>query len=393
MRLGVINGPGHHGPLLLAQLTAHHQMLYTSAYPHFAVLDESRRAIARKRDRLLHDAIRRGTASAQYRLRRWLQHSYDFDLYTRLYAKLAASYCDDTEAVIGFSLVCYDAHKRAKELGHPTVLELPSTHLEAHTEMVAQEYQRANQSPAREGVVFSRFAIERVRQEYVQADIINVLSSFAKQTLVQRGLPPEKIMVTPLGIDVDLFHPRPPEVAKRPFRVLFVGRLELVKGVRYLLEAFGQLQLPEAELWLVGTSFAEARPYLSTYPKGVTLHPQMPQAQLAECYRQADVLVFPTLSDGMGLVMLEAMASGLPVIATDHSGAPEILREGVDGFIVPIRNAERLAQKILWLYQNPEARLVMGQNARARVETMFTQAHYGERLENGMIPAIRRLLL
>jgi alpha-maltose-1-phosphate synthase len=395
MRLGVINGPGHHGPLLISQLIARgHEVLHTNAHPRLEVRDASQRELARPGDRLLHDVVRRGSSAAQYRLRRWagLGASYDVDLYTRLYAKIAARYCDNAEAVIGFSLVCYDAHKRAKALGHKTILELPSAHLLFHVEMVEEEYRRAGQAPAKEGVVFSRFAVERVCEEYAQAEFINVLSSFAKQSLVQRGLPPEKIVVTPLGIDVDLFQPRAPEAAKdRPFRVLFVGRLELVKGVHYLLEAFSRVKIPGAELSLIGTLFQELRPSLTAHAAGVTLHPPMPQAELAEHYRQADVLVFPTLSDGMGLVMLEAMACGLPVIATDHSGAPEILREGIDGFIVPIRDTEALAQKLLWLYQNPEARITMGRSARARVEEMFTRAHYGDRLESGLIASLRAL--
>ena len=395
MRLGVIDGPGHHGPLLIKQLEAHgHEVIHTHPHPRFTALNTKYGSVARQVDSLTHDTLRRVASAAQYRLRKWvgLRTSYDFDLYTRLYSKIAAHYFDDVEAVIGFSLVCYDVHKRAKQLGHHSVLELPSTHLAAHVEMVAEEYRRAKQTPAREGVVFSRFALERVSEEYAQADIINVLSSFAKQTLIDRGVTPQKICITPLGIDVSLFRPKEPGLnQERPFRVLFVGRIELVKGVRYLLEAFGQLKIPKAELWLTGTPFEEAKPFLAAHPNGVKLLPQMPQAQLTECYRQADLLVFPTLSDGMGLVMLEAMACGLPVIATGHSGAPEILREGIDGFIVPIRDAEKIAEKIEWLYQNPEECIEMGRSARQRVENIFTQRNYGGRLETGIIVALKML--
>ena len=85
------------------------------------------------------------------------------------------------------------------------------------------------------------------------------------------------------------------------------------------------------------------------------------------------------------------MASGVPVIATDHSGGPDVIREGEDGFVVPIRDSDALAERIAWLHQHAEARTAMGKSARSRVEERFSRRHYGERLEQGVIAAVRSM--
>lgn len=397
MRLGVVDGPGHHGPTMTAQLVAlGHEVVATRAVPHFSVVEHRPglppRQRTRPRDRVPHDLLRRLAAGSQRRLRRWLQKSYDFDLYTRLYGRLAAPYLADCDAVIGFSLVSYQAHARAKKLGRPTVLELAATHLARHLALVEEEYQRAGQTTAAEGISFSRFAVDRAEAEYRQADLIDVLSTYAKQTLVDRGIPPERLSVSLPGVDVDRFRPGPPPAGSaRPFRVLFVGRLELAKGVRYLLEAFALARLPDAELWLIGPLHREMEPFLRQHGRGVVVRGPLPLEEVAACYRSADVFVFPTLSDSFGLVMLEAMASGLPVVATARSGAPDVLREARDGFVVPACDAAALGDRIAWLHGHPAERTRMGHEARARVEAMFTETHYGQRLETGLIRRIDRL--
>src|SRR5436190_23125800 len=79
------------------------------------------------------------------------------------------------------------------------------------------------------------------------------------------------------------------------------------------------------------------------------------------------------------MVLLEAMASGLPVIGTDRTGAPDLVTPGREGFIVPARNVDALREAILWCYQHPDEAAVMGKDARAKVEEQFTLAHHAER--------------
>jgi glycosyltransferase involved in cell wall biosynthesis len=102
-------------------------------------------------------------------------------------------------------------------------------------------------------------------------------------------------------------------------------------------------------------------------------------AQVAECYRKSHLLAFPSVNEGLSRVLLEAMSSGLPVVATELSGAKDCVTPGVDGTIVPARDPEALAEAILFHYNNPESTVAMGKAARAKIEQNFTVEHYIER--------------
>jgi glycosyltransferase involved in cell wall biosynthesis len=394
MHLGLIDGPGHHGQVMLTQLVAKgHTVTTTRPYPRFDAFTHGDGAtpvsLASRFDARAHDLVRRVTAGAQHRLRRYIRSSYDFDVHSRVYGRIASRYLSSCQAVIGFGFVSYEGHHRAKQRGQFTVLEWATTHLASYMELLREEHGRAGVRPGGGGLIFSSFAMKRVVDEYNQADLINVLSSYAKQTLVDGGIPAAKILVTPLGVDTDFFKPAPAAASSsRPFRVLCVGRVELIKGVQYLLEAFARLDLPDAELRLVGQVNDDARQLLQRYPRSVVVCGHLSPDALPACYQEADLLVFPSISDGFGLAILEAMACGLPVVATSHSGGPDVIREGKDGFIVPIRDTDALADRISWCYQRTEERLAMGLSARSRVEAMFKLSHYADRLQNGVIAAI-----
>ncbi len=101
--------------------------------------------------------------------------------------------------------------------------------------------------------------------------------------------------------------------------------------------------------------------------------------ELAERYRDSNLFVFPSVNEGLAQVLLEAMASGLAVVASDMSGADDCVTEEKEGFIVPARNVDRLAEAILWCYHHPVETRAMGLAARARIESQFTLDHYNQR--------------
>jgi glycosyltransferase involved in cell wall biosynthesis len=161
------------------------------------------------------------------------------------------------------------------------------------------------------------------------------------------------------------------------FRIIYAGGLSLQKGVAYLLEAFTKLRLPNSELLLVGNEYPEARAFLVPYA-GAYRHVRfVRQSELPALYQQGSVFVLPSLQDGFGMVVYEAAACGLPVITTDHVGAS--LRDGIDGFVVPIRNADVLAERILHLYSQPAERAAMAASAQQYVQ-QFTWAQYHREL-------------
>ena len=151
------------------------------------------------------------------------------------------------------------------------------------------------------------------------------------------------------------------------------------EGVRYLIIRLAEAQMPSGELTIIGGLETPLITHLrATSGPGVRWVGNVPFDQMLQYYQRADVFVFPTLFESFGLVVAEAMACGIPVITTPTAGS--IVRDGVDGFIVPERDTEMLKRKLLLLSQDAALRMRMAENARARVVGSFTWYHYGERL-------------
>jgi starch synthase len=221
--------------------------------------------------------------------------------------------------------------------------------------------------------------IRRIEREYELCDRIIVPSSLAHRSLAEFGLGDKTVVVTP-GVDAEFFSPRPRPEGKPLFRACFVGRVELAKGVGYLLQAWKRLALPNAELVLVGEVKPEMNSLLRTYADS-TLRTTgvLPPKELADWYRESDLFVFPSVNEGLAQVLFEAMSSGLAVVASDHSGADDLVTEGKEGFIVPARDVDRLTEAISWCYHHRDDLRVMGREARAKIESQFTLEHYNRR--------------
>lgn len=217
--------------------------------------------------------------------------------------------------------------------------------------------------------------LERKQRELELADHVVVASSVTRASLEKCGYPSEKISVVPYGIESGA--PRSPRTG-RTFRVVFVGRVGPRKGVHYLLRAWSELRLADAELLLIGIDeFPNG--WLARNKGNAVHYRSVPRAELAEFYRSADLLVLPSLVEGFGLVLLEAMAYGVPILATDHTAAPDIISDGVEGFIVRVRDVEALKTKLVWCYEHRTELREMGDRARSRSE-QFSWKRYREQL-------------
>lgn len=224
--------------------------------------------------------------------------------------------------------------------------------------------------------------LRRFQQECQQADLILVLSQVAKQTFIQAGFAPEKLAVVTPFIDPQRFHPVPKP--DRTFRVLYVGTIEPRKGVHYLISAFLQANLANAELLLVGGVSTRAlhRLITDTLTNHDCIHQEFwnfSDQEPTQVYGRGSVLVLPSVEDGFGLVALEAMACGLPVIVTSHCGAADLVQDGVNGFVVPPRDPAAIAEKLTFLAENESVRVEMGKAARVIAE-QHTQADYNHNL-------------
>lgn len=185
------------------------------------------------------------------------------------------------------------------------------------------------------------------------------------------------VVVVPYAFPVDAFSLRehPP---RGPFTVLAVGSHDLRKGTPYLLEAWRRAAIPDAELHLVGPLRLSST-FLARYAGTFHHWPHIPKSQLGARYAAADVLAFPTLGDGFGLVIQEAMCSGTPVITTACGGGPECITDGVDGWLTPPRDIDELVERLRFCAANRDAVFAAGRAARAKAER-WTSIEFGTAL-------------
>jgi glycosyltransferase involved in cell wall biosynthesis len=293
--------------------------------------------------------------------------------------RLASVYVPPSNIFHGWLAVCLACLKAAKRQDAITIVQNPTLHLQHWQDEVMVERNHFGIDPRICGSVLPTSLIRRVQREYEMCDSIIVLSSVAKRSFEQFGYANKTIVVSP-GVDHLFFRPTAKPSARTLFRVCYVGRVEVAKGIGYLLDAWKRLALAGAELLLIGEIQPEGKALLGKYlSNNVKLLGWLPPQELAEHYRQSSILVLPSVNEGMGLVLLEAMACGLPVIASDRTGAPDCVADGKEGFVIPARDVEALTETILWCYRHPDAIMAMGSAARARVEREFTLSHYEDR--------------
>ncbi len=279
--------------------------------------------------------------------------------------------CEVFHCLSSFGL---QSHRAARSRhGAVTACDRGSAHIEYQDEILRDEFARFG---ARFPGIDSRL-IERELEEYALCDLIFVPSSFAMRTFADKRVPRDKLRLNSYGVDLAMFH-REPKV-DRTFRVLFVGTVSLQKGLPYLFEAMTTLPRRDLELFVIGALEAEMRPLMAKYDGTFRYLGPVARGELHKHYSQASVLVLPSIQDGFGMVQAQAMACGVPVIATENTGAADLFTDGVEGFIVPIRDAGAIREKIIALYENPATREQMGEAALARVRKIGGWDDYGAR--------------
>ena len=270
--------------------------------------------------------------------------------------------------------------RAAKQKGAMTLIEIAACHPRHWKNVDSEECRHYGVNSRESSGNLAERLIRRMELELALCDRIVVPSAIAKQSFEERGLG-EKAVVVQTGVDADFFSPGPIATSSSTFRVCFVGRLEFAKGVGYLLEAWKRLSLPRAELVLVGELKSQIKPMLKNYAgSGVRLTGFLPAQQVAQCYREANLFVQPSPNEGLAQVLLEAMASGLAVVATDRTGATDCMADGREGWTIPARSVDALADAILWCYRHPVETQAMGRMARTRIESQFTLEHYNQRV-------------
>jgi glycosyltransferase involved in cell wall biosynthesis len=290
-------------------------------------------------------------------------------------------------AVLGYDSAALRTFEHARRLGISCLLEQTIGHLRTAAVLYREEAELHPDFADSLPPAPPAWLLERCTREALEADCVLAPSEYVRSTLGAIGVSEERITLLPYGADTERFTPAAARNDKI-FRILFVGQLSQRKGIKYLLEAFRLLRLPDAELVFVGHLVGSGQG-LRAYQEHIRYIPYVPQTELPQWYVQADLFVYPSLHEGSALAIYEALAAGLPVITTPNSGS--VVRDGVEGFVVPIRDTAALAEKILLLYENPELRRAMACRARARAEE-FTWAAYRKNLAALVRPFAERRL-
>lgn len=278
------------------------------------------------------------------------------------------------------AVICYDGcalntFKACKKTGSVAILEQSIGHLKSGIKILREEAELHPEFADTLSINVPEWLVVQCTTEAIVADRVIAASEYVRDSLVNNGVSASRIALCPYGVDIEQFRPAE-KVDDRPFQILFVGQLSQRKGIKYLLEAVKDLHLENAELVLMG-GVGGSGEGLKSY-EGIFRHiKHVPYSELPKYYQAADIFVFPSLHEGSALAIYEALASGLPVITTPNSGS--VVRDGVEGFIVPIRDIEALKEKILLLYQNKNLMDQMGLQARKRAES-FTWRAYRQRL-------------
>jgi alpha-maltose-1-phosphate synthase len=302
-----------------------------------------------------------------------LVHTRDRD-----FDRLVSALLPDLKASIfwGFQGSCKLSVLAARELGMTTIEEYSSIPGSIGRALTAWDAESRDGPRSEYSLMSTNESREREHVEGL-ADYSVAASSFSAKCLEASAVPRDRIRIIPLGVDVDRFTFRE-RGADGPLRVLFVGKLTRHKGLHHLLEAMRILGARGISLSLVGPSVGDAHltePFRHLFQE---LGPLEGDA-LVRVFHTHDVLVVPSLYEGFGFVILEAMASGMPVIASENSCAPDVIRPQVDGFIIPAGAAAPIVEHLDWCVTNREHLAELGRNATTRARE-FTWERYADRV-------------
>lgn len=292
----------------------------------------------------------------------------------RLFDSWVARQVDECDAFVALSGSGLKTGKVVQSRGSKYLCDRGSSHIRYQDSILNEEY-------ARWGFSFQACdprIIAREEAEYAQADAITIASEFSRRSFIAMGVPAEKIHKIAYGVRLDRFA-RTTDPASDSFEILFAGQVSVRKGIPYLVEAFRKLRHPKKRLRLVGSMDDRMQQLLNKMDlTDVDVVGSVPQPKLAEYMNRSHVLVLPSIEDGFGLVMAQAMACGCPVIASENSGGPDLVSDGVDGFVVPIRSSDAIAAYFEQMAGDPELRQRMREAAMRKVRSFGGWSDYGQ---------------
>ncbi len=229
-------------------------------------------------------------------------------------------------------------------------------------------------------------------QLFQEADQFLASSSFLVAKAKSLGCLDEKVIISYPGIDTGFFDPRHTMNSRRDsgesLKILTVARLHWEKGIQYSLEAIALVHrsMPDVRYIIVGDGEMKSELQSLCRSRGIARHVDLRGAlapsEVRKAAAEADIFLLSSLREAFGVVLAEAQAMGLPIVATRVGGVPEVVDDGVTGFLVPPRDPQALADKLLLLANNPDLRRQMGERGRERVKRLFESSQIMTELEH-----------
>lgn len=344
----VVHGRFHAFALANALLARGHSVRVFTNYPAWAV-EKFGVPRAHVTSFTAHGVL----ARALWKLRERVPSFYPEAFVHRMFGMWAANALarDEWDVVHPWSGVAEECLTRKKPNARYLLMRC-SSHIRAQRELLAQEETRTRTPQDKP----SAWMMAREEREYARADRIVTLSTFAARTFREGGIDPARIVTLPVAAESERFHPSREIVAQRvarlragaPLRILYVGALSFRKGLFDLAEMARQLAPERFHFRLIGPRTAETEALLAGLHARVELVPKQAHTELAQWYGEGDVFVFPTIEDGYAYVLAEAHASALPILSTENSGAPDLIRENETGWVFPIRRPDLFIERLRW---------------------------------------------
>ena len=293
------------------------------------------------------------------------------------FADYVARNLPECDLYVGLSGSALPAGKKAHQRGAKFVCDRGSSHIRVQDDLLREEHTLWKMPYF--GI--DPRTIAREELEYEEADCITVPSTFVYRSFVEQGVLENKLRLLPYGVNLSRFHPVDKPDQQR-FDILFVGNMSLQKGVQYLVQAYQKIKHPAKSLTFVGSpsvSLIQALTMQGLWPEDAIVLGHMPQTELKQIMSRSNVLVLPSIQDGFGMVMAQAMACGCPVVASNHTGVEDLITDGLEGFIVPVRDVSALTDNLQQLADEPRLRDEMGNQALQKVQSIGGWGDYGDK--------------
>lgn len=281
------------------------------------------------------------------------------------------------KAVYAYDDGALASFRAARERGIKCIYEHPVVSWRLVHQLQQEEAElRPEWAPTLGALRDSAEKLARKDEELALADLVVTASSFARESVLRAPGLKAPVAVIPYGVQIAP-GARPGRASEKKLRVLFVGALSQAKGLGDALEAVARLG-SEIEFTLIGRRVSPTVPAPAILEKYRWL-PSLPHDELLQEMSRHDVLLFPSLHEGFGMVITEAMSQGLVVITTPHTAGPDLISDGADGIIVPIRSPAAIEEKLALLLREPERLRALQEAAREKARTL-TWENYRQRL-------------